>query len=131
MTTNERPCGWRTAVIATLLSAFVSLGFSIASLLSPSMIVSGADPAHVGPFAGYALSRSVAIAVAALVAVTRRTMHPLVAVGWIAGGVQALDVLVGLAQGDIAKSAGPAALAAFSAYAMTRLGRATSGQSLD
>lgn len=117
----ERLTGWRLAVVATLLSAFVSLGFSIASVVAPALIVPGAERVQVAAFAGYALSRSVAIAVASVFAAMRRNPAVLVTVGWIAGGVQALDVLVGIAEGDLVKAAGPAALAAFSAYALLRL----------
>lgn len=123
MSNFGRPAGWRLAVTATLLSAFVSLGFSVASVVSPSLIVHGAERIHVVTFAAYALSRSIVIAAASVVASTRRTAHALIVVGWIAGGTQALDAFVGLIGGDLGKILGPAALAAISAYAMIRLGR--------
>lgn len=123
------PSGWGLAAVATGLSAFVSLGFSVASVVRPALIVPGASPSLVGPFAGYALSRSSVIALATVTALARRSSPGLLAVGWVAGGVQALDAVVGLVQGDVAKSAGPAALAAFSAYALLRLGRASPARS--
>jgi hypothetical protein len=77
--------------------------------------VPGAHHAHAAPFAGRALSRSVVIALAVLFALTRRTTQALLVVGWIDGGVQAFDVLVGTMQGDPMKRAGPGVLAAFTA----------------
>ena len=85
----DQPAGWRLAVAATLLSAFVSLGFSVLSLVSPALIASGAESSQVAPFAGYALSRSAVIALATVFALMRRSVTVLRTVGWIAGGVQA------------------------------------------
>ena len=124
----ERSTGWRLAAAPTLLSVLVSLGFSVASLVTPSLIVSGAAVADVAPFAGYTLSRSIAIALAAIIVLVRRSPVALVTVGWIATGMQAMDALVGLAIGDLIKAVGPATLAAFSAYALVRLRRSTTRQ---
>lgn len=120
---NDRPSGWHLAAFATGMSAFVSLGFSVASLINPVLIVSGLTPGSVAPLVAYAAARSTVIAIATVVVLVRGSAGPLVTVGWIAGGVQALDVIPGIMQHDIFKTAGPAALAAFSAYGLVRLSR--------
>lgn len=121
--THGRRPGWRLLATATLLSALVSLGFSIAGLIDPALIAPDAVPALTAPFAAYAVSRSVAIALAAVITLARRSAPALVTVGWIAGGVQAFDALVGIANRDFGKTIGPAILASFSVYALIRFGR--------
>lgn len=115
---RDRPPGWRLLATATLLGAFVSLGFSIAGLIDPALVAPGAAPASVAPFAAYAVSRSAAIALATLAALARRSAPALITVGGIAGGVQALDAIVGIANHDLGKTVGPAVLALFSAYSL-------------
>lgn len=119
-----RPAGRRLLVVGTLLAAFVSLGFSIAGLIDPALVAPGAAPALVAPFASYAAARSIAIAVAVVVAIGQRSAVPLQTVGWIAAAVQATDALIGLTQHDPGKTIGPAVLAAFAGYALVRFGRA-------
>lgn len=118
---GERPAGWRLAAAVTMVSVLVSLGFSLLGLVAPAFIAPGATPVLVAPFSGYAASRSLGIAAAALVALRQRSAAPLVTVGWIASGVQALDALVGLFQGDVAKTAGPLMLAVLGVVALRRL----------
>lgn len=120
---DERSPGWRLVAVATLLSAFVSLGFAVAGLVDPALVAPGALPALVAPFAAYAFSRSAVIALAAAIVLQRRSASALAAVGWIACGVQAVDTVVGLANHDLGKAIGPAVLATFGAYALIRFGR--------
>lgn len=94
---------WVCAAV-TVASAFVSLGFAAAATVS-----AGGDEARLN--ARYALSRSVALAVASLVPVVSRSHSSLVVIALGMVVVQALDAAVGTTIHDPMKTFGPAALA--------------------
>jgi hypothetical protein len=86
----------------TVASAFVSLGFSVAA------VVSAHDRARTN--AMYALSRSVALAVVSLVPLFSQTRSSLLTIALAMVIVQALDAVVGATIRDRMKTFGPAAL---------------------
>jgi hypothetical protein len=96
----------------TLLSAGVSAGFSLASLLG-----SGRDDS----FARYAASRSVALLLAVLVAIGVRSRVAIAFLGIAMTVVQALDGVIGELAHDPSKTYGPFALALLNAIAVGRL----------
>jgi hypothetical protein len=91
----------------TLLSAAVSAGFSVAGLLTD-----GADK-----FAQYAASRSVALLIAALVAVALRARPAVLVLAGCMTLVQFFDGWIGMQAHDAGKTFGPFALAALNAVA--------------
>jgi hypothetical protein len=116
----RRRTGYVPAAAASLISAFVSLGFSTVALFRPAWIV-GSASGEAWVFAAYCEARSLVVAAAVLVAIARRSSQAVVVVGLIAGAIQAIDALVGMVLGDPAKSIGPAALAAVTLIAVWRL----------
>ncbi len=90
---------WACAAI-TAVSALISLGFSVQSLIR------GVGSARTA--AGYAASRSVALAVVALVALFDLRVPFVVAIALAMIVVQALDALVGAMNHDRVKTIGPA-----------------------
>jgi len=97
----------------TAISSYVSLGYSIAGLRGATA------ETRVG-FA-YALARSVALAVAATVALFVGSSDYLVAVAVAMVIVQAADAVVGARFGDRVTTYGPAATAAANAAALVWL----------
>jgi hypothetical protein len=87
----------------TALSAFISLGFSLAAARSES----GA----ARTMAFYARARSIALALGSVVPFITGSVGWLLAVAWIMIFVQALDAFVGLTIRDKMKTFGPAATA--------------------
>ncbi|ROS26284.1 hypothetical protein [Cellulomonas sp. PhB150] len=103
---------WLCAVI-TAISAYVSLGYSIAALR-------GADAqAKVGSM--YALARSVAVAAAATIAPFTSSVDFVAAVALVMVIVQGADAVVGARIHDRLKTYGPAATAVVNAAALVWL----------
>jgi hypothetical protein len=92
---------WTCAGV-TAASAFVSLGYSVAA------VVSAHDQARAT--AKYALSRSVALAVVSLVPLFSQTRSSLLTIALAMVVVQALDAVVGATIHDRMKTFGPASL---------------------
>jgi hypothetical protein len=86
----------------TAASALVSLGYSVAA------VISALDQARVN--AMYALSRSAALAAAVLVPVFSQTRSSLLTIALAMVIVQALDAVVGATIHDWMKTFGPASL---------------------
>lgn len=93
---------WICAIF-TLISACVSLGYSLAA-------VRGTVPAD-GPATRYTLARSIGLVVIAIVPLTHERPEWLVAAATAMIVVQAADTLVGIGIHDRAKTYGPAAMA--------------------
>ncbi|HEV7640908.1 MAG TPA: hypothetical protein VGO39_08590 [Gaiellaceae bacterium] len=85
----------------TALSAFVSLGYAVAAVVSPGEARTNAM---------YALSRSVALAVVSLVPLVSQTRSSLLTIALGMVIVQALDAVVGATLHDPMKTFGPASL---------------------
>jgi hypothetical protein len=96
---------WFCAVV-TVLSAFTSLGFSIAALASG------------GLNARYAFSRSVALAIAGAIPLLRPSQTWVEAVASAMVTVQVADAVVGGLQRDAMKTIGPAVLAIINLVAL-------------
>jgi hypothetical protein len=103
---------WLTAAI-TAISALVSLGYSIVGLRASS------GPARTASL--YALSRSVALAAAAIVALFAGSVAFVVAVAIAMIIVQAVDAVIGARIHDRMKTFGPAATAIVNAAALVWL----------
>ncbi len=98
------------AAAVAVVNAAVSVGYAIAAVVSEPVAV-----------AWYAADRAVALLVAAVVVAWLRRAPLVALVCWILVAVQAMDAVVGLAGGDIAKTVGPAVLAAITAVAAARV----------
>ena len=90
----------------TLLSAGVSAGFSLESLLGPG----GGDS-----FARYAASRSVALLLTVLIAICVRSGMAIAFLGIAMTAVQAFDGVIGARAHDPSKTYGPFAFAVVNA----------------
>jgi hypothetical protein len=99
---------WSCA-LATLLSASVSSGFSLAGLLGPSWDDS---------FARYAASRSVALLLTVLIAIGIRSRMAIAFLGIAMTVVQAFDGVIGALAHDPSKTYGPFAFAVLNALAV-------------
>jgi hypothetical protein len=97
--------------VVTAVSAFTSLGFSIAALAS------GGDQLN----ARYAFSRSLAIAIVSTVPLLRPSQMWVEAVASAMVAVQTADAVVGGLQRDAMKTVGPAALATINLVALALL----------
>lgn len=96
---------WFCAVV-TVLSAFTSLGFSIAAL------------AYGGLNARYAFSRSLALAIAGAITLLKLSQTWVEAVASAMVAVQVADAVVGGLQRDAMKTIGPAVLAIINLVAL-------------
>jgi len=94
----------------TLISAVVSLGFSIAAA------VTGSGAART--MALYACARSVALSIASVVPILTGSVQWLLAVAWSMIIVQACDAVIGITIKDRMKTFGPAATAIFNLAAV-------------
>jgi hypothetical protein len=92
---------WACASI-TVVSALVSVGYSIAAVLGQS----GSDS-----FATYAASRSIALLIGVAWSVGIRSRAALVALAVTMSAVQGFDAVIGLLAHDPAKTYGPLVLA--------------------
>lgn len=100
---------WICAVV-TAISAFVSLGYSVAGLR-------GAEAASRTGFM-YAFARSLALALSAVIAIVSGSVGYLAAVAIAMVIVQACDAVVGAVIRDRMKTIGPAATAALNSAAV-------------
>lgn len=98
---------WWTAAAITTVSALTSAGFSIAGFFSSA--TQNDESARI--YAGYAVARSVPLAVIVIALVVLRSTRGLAALAVVMGLVQACDAFVGIGQHDISKIFGPAVLA--------------------
>ncbi|MEP6697238.1 MAG: hypothetical protein ABJA34_10205 [Pseudonocardiales bacterium] len=103
---------WGCATV-TAISAFVSLGFSVSAL-------AGSDPPGRRS-AMYAMARSLALAVAATLALSARSSSWLEAVAVTMIIVQAADAVIGAVIHDRLKTLGPAVTSLVNAVALVWL----------
>ena len=96
----------------TAASAFVSLGFSVAAVLSVR------HQARTNANALYVLSRSLALAAVSLVPLIGQTRSSLLTIALAMVIVQALDAVVGGTIRDRTKTFGPASLGALNLVAL-------------
>ena len=100
--------------VVTAASALTSLFFAVIGVLGD-----GAGD----PYARYALSRSVALAVAVLALGRLRSRPALILLALTMSLVQGLDALIGLTLGDVFKTLGPAVLAVATSASAVALAR--------
>ncbi|MDQ1547913.1 MAG: hypothetical protein QOH69_2817 [Actinomycetota bacterium] len=93
---------WICAAV-TVASAYVSLGFSIASLVAPN------SPSPIA--SRYALARSIALAAVATIAFFTGSVAFLLAIAAAMTVVQACDAAIGVSIRDRRKTVGPAVIA--------------------
>ena len=112
-------------VWVTILDVLVASGFSLAGLIHPGAVLPASAEPTVGSaiFALYAAARTIPLALAVLAAAYRSETRILVALGLLAGVVQSLDGLIGIAQHDPGKTIGPFVLAALQFRAARVLSR--------
>lgn len=112
-------------VSVTILDVLVAGGFSLAGLVHPGAVLpaDAAPTVGSGIFAMYAAARTIPLALAVLAAAYRSETRVLVALGLLAGVVQTLDGLIGIAQHDPGKTVGPFVLAALQFWAASALSR--------
>ncbi len=110
--TGVRPWEWG----AVILNALVSAGFSLAGLWG---VWGASDAARV--FAMYAAARSLPLLVVAFWFGLAGSRPGLAGLALVLTLVQASDVLVGIAQHDLGKTLGPAALSILTAFAARSL----------
>jgi hypothetical protein len=113
------------AAIITAMNVLVAAGFSVAGLVAPAAILpSGAVPGAASAlFALYAAARALPLALFVLAAIYKRSTLALLVLGWLAGVIQFLDAGIGLAQGDLGKSLGPAVIGTLQMAALWALER--------
>jgi hypothetical protein len=70
----------------------------------------------------YAAARTLPLAAMTLIAIFKRSGSMLLVLGTLAGTVQILDCMVGIAQHDLGKIFGPLILGILQFYAVVRLG---------
>ena len=112
-TSETRQVFW-IAFVITAASALTSLFFAVIGVLGD-----GAGD----PYALYALSRSVALAVAVLALGRLRSRPALILLALTMSLVQGLDALIGLTLGDVLKTLGPAVLAVATSTSAVALAR--------
>jgi len=112
-TSATRQVFW-IAFVITAASALTSLFFAVIGVLGD-----GAGD----PYALYALSRSVALAVAVLALGRLRSRPALILLALTMSLVQGLDALIGLTLGDVLKTLGPAVLAVATSTGAVALAR--------
>ena len=125
MTNVSRAAAMRGASVVTGVNVLVASGFSLAGLVSPQSVLSGADtPSHASLiFALYAAARTIPLALFVFLAIYRQSAKALLVLGALAGVIQVLDAGVGAFQGDVGKTIGPLAIAALQFVAVFFLAR--------
>src|SRR6202034_3463379 len=109
---------FRLASLVTAINVLVASGFSIVGIISPQYLV----PVESVPtdesllLAMYAATRTIPLALFALVAIYKQAAPALLILGALAGVIQLLDAGIGLFQRDLRKSAGPLFLAVFQLF---------------
>lgn len=123
---RSRSLGWTSwPAWVVVLNVLVASGFALAGLIRPSAVL----PATVDPtmasaiFGLYAAARTIPLAVAVFVAIIRSDDRALVVLALLAGVIQFLDGLIGIAQHDSGKTLGPLVLAALTFFAAHALAR--------
>jgi hypothetical protein len=113
----------RLASIVTAANVLIASGFSIAGLIAPAALLPAKDAPSEASFifAMYAAARTLPLALAALVAIYKRSAMAVLALGALAGLVQLVDAAIGLYQHDLGKTIGPLVIAALQFYAVFRL----------
>ena len=113
----------RLAAIVTAANVLIASGFSIAGLIAPAALLPPGDAPNEASFifAMYAAARTLPLALAALVAIYKRSATALLALGALAGLVQLVDAAIGLYQHDLGKTIGPLVIAGLQFYAALRL----------
>jgi len=114
----------QTASAITAVNVLVAAGFSIVGMISPASILpSQYIPSKASSiFAMYAAARTLPLAAMTLIAIFKRSGSMLLVLGTLAGTVQILDCMVGIAQHDLGKIFGPLILGILQFYAVVRLG---------
>ena len=118
MVTSNRPRPMTVSLLITTASAAVSMGYAIRAAVTGREVT-----------AQYAAARSAALTLAVGAVLARpawRTGQVVVGLGLTMGAVQVLDAVIGLGQGNLVKTLGPAATGVAgisSALAAARAGR--------
>ena len=95
--------------IITVFNVLVSIGFSVAGMLSPFLVL----PAKVTTdkaitvFALYAGARTIPIVALTILSVFRKHWNAFIILAALAGVMQFLDGFVGIYEQDLSKAAGP------------------------
>jgi hypothetical protein len=115
----------RVASLITAINVLTAVGFSVAGLINPAVLLPASDvPTDASfIFALYAAARTIPLAATILVAIYRRSELALQVLGTLAGIVQVLDACVGLYQHDLGKSIGPLFIAVLQFLALYFLNR--------
>ena len=110
----------RMASAVTTINVLVATGFSVAAIINPQYLVTGAVPTEASLLlAMYAAAPRIPLALLVLGAVYKRAAPALLLLGTLAGTMQLLDAGIGLYEHDPGKCAGPlfiAVLQFFVAY---------------
>jgi hypothetical protein len=110
----------RVASAVTAINVLVATGFSVAAIINPQYLVTGAVPTEASLLlAMYAAAPRIPLALLVLGAVYKRAAPALLLLGTLAGTMQLLDAGIGLYEHDPGKCAGPlfiAVLQFFVAY---------------
>jgi hypothetical protein len=108
------------ASAVTTINVLVATGFSVAAIINPQYLVTGAVPTEASLLlAMYAAAPRIPLALLVLGAVYKRAAPALLLLGTLAGTMQLLDAGIGLYEHDPGKCAGPlfiAVLQFFVAY---------------
>jgi hypothetical protein len=107
--------------IVTAVNVLVALGFAIAGVLNPALIVpshNGNDPA-AEVFALYAVARAIPIALLTIIAVFQKNgQQQVVTLAILAGFIQTIDGCIGIYLKEPSKTIGPFILAALAFFAV-------------
>jgi hypothetical protein len=124
MTTTN---AFRLASLVTAINVLVATGFTIAAIFRPEVVVpAGSIPTQAALLlAMYGAARIIPLALFTLAAIYKRATSALLVLGTLAGGIQFLDVGIGLFQHDLGKAAGPLFLAVLQFFAVYLLHRST------
>src|SRR5271168_1490066 len=115
----------RLASAVTAINVLVASGFSIVGIVSPQYLV----PVETVPteasllLAMYVATRTIPLALFALVAIYKKAAPALLILGALAGVIQLLDAGIGLFERDLGKSAGPLFIAVLQFFAVYLLHR--------
>jgi hypothetical protein len=120
----------RLASIVTAANVLVASGFAIAGLIAPAALLPAGDAPSEASFifAMYAAARTLPLALAALVAIYKRSATALLVLGTLAGLVQLVDGFIGLYQHDHGKTIGPLVIAGLQFYAVSLLSKQTANK---
>jgi hypothetical protein len=104
--------GRAIAGLVVILTIVPMAYYAVGAAIDPGALVDGGDgrPAHV--YAGYMAARNVPIALGLAVLLAARSWRLLGYLAGLVGAIQALDVVVGAAQGQVAQTVFPALYAA-------------------